>query len=189
MFISGKGIIMDKDGKKVKDNKVSLIRSVRGKVTVFSIAMVLVVMVALILTTVPSSQATLTETTKNYLNDIALAYGSSVEADVNAVGVEHILNLENLSHRLTGVGVEGITSSYAYVVDGKGVMLFHPTAEKIGKPVENEVVKGLVAQIQSGKTPNPKNAVVEILKVNSQRYFKIKPTFVLKQSNHQMIVI
>jgi methyl-accepting chemotaxis protein len=75
--------------------------------------------------------------------------------------VEHILNLENLSHRLTGVGVEGITSSYAYVVDGKGVMLFHPTAEKIGKPVENEVVKGLVAQIQSGKTPNPKNAVVE----------------------------
>jgi methyl-accepting chemotaxis protein len=161
MFISGKGIIMDKDGKKVKDNKVSLIRSVRGKVTVFSIAMVLVVMVALILTTVPSSQATLTETTKNYLNDIALAYGSSVEADVNAVGVEHILNLENLSHRLTGVGVEGITSSYAYVVDGKGVMLFHPTAEKIGKPVENEVVKGLVAQIQSGKTPNPKNAVVE----------------------------
>ena len=152
---------MDKDGKKVKDNKVSLIRSVRGKVTVFSIAMVLVVMVALILTTVPSSQATLTETTKNYLNDIALAYGSSVEADVNAVGVEHILNSENLSHRLTGVGVEGITSSYAYVVDGKGVMLFHPTAEKIGKPVENEVVKGLVAQIQSGKTPNPKNAVVE----------------------------
>ncbi|SDW28119.1 methyl-accepting chemotaxis protein [Lachnospiraceae bacterium KHCPX20] len=152
---------MDKDGKKVKDNKVSLIRSVRGKVTVFSIAMVLVVMVALIWSTVPSSQATLTETTKNYLNDIALAYGSSVEADVNAVGVEHILNLENLSHRLTGVGVEGITSSYAYVVDGKGVMLFHPTAEKIGKPVENEVVKGLVAQIQSGKTPNPKNAVVE----------------------------
>jgi methyl-accepting chemotaxis protein len=152
---------MNKDGQKVKDNKVSLIRSVRGKVTVFSIAMVLVVMVALILTTVPSSQATLTETTKNYLNDIALAYGSSVEADVNAVGVEHILNLENLSHRLTGVGVKGITSSYAYVVDGKGVMLFHPTAEKIGKPVENEVVKGLVAQIQSGKTPNPKNAVVE----------------------------
>lgn len=152
---------MNKDGQKVKDNKVSLIRSVRGKVTVFSIAMVLVVMVALIWSTVPSSQATLTETTKNYLNDIALAYGSSVEADVNAVGVEHILNLENLSHRLTGVGVEGITSSYAYVVDGKGVMLFHPTAEKIGKPVENEVVKGLVAQIQSGKTPNPKNAVVE----------------------------
>ncbi|MCR4869565.1 MAG: methyl-accepting chemotaxis protein [Lachnospiraceae bacterium] len=152
---------MDKDGKKVKDNKVSLIRSVRGKVTVFSIAMVLVVMVALIWCTVPSSQATLTETTKNYLNDIALAYGSSVEADVKAVGVENILTSENLSHRLTGVGVEGITSSYAYIVDGKGVMLFHPTAEKIGKPVENEVVKGLVAQIQSGKTPNPKNAVVE----------------------------
>lgn len=152
---------MDKDEKKVKDNKVSLIRSVRGKVTVFSIAMVLVVMVALIWTTVPSSQATLKETTKNYLNDIALAYGRSTEADVNAVGAEQILTLDNLSHRLTGVGIKGITSSYAYIVDGKGVMLFHPTAEKIGKPVENEVVKGLVAQLQSGKTPNPKNAVVE----------------------------
>ena len=146
--------------KNVNSNKVSLINSVRGKVTVFSVAMVIVVMIALILSTVPSSQAKISETTKNYLNDIALAYGRSIEVDVEKDGTE-TLNTEGLSGRLTGVGIKGISSSYAYLVDSKGVMLYHPTADKIGQTVENEVVKGLVGKIESGQIPNPQNAVVE----------------------------
>ena len=141
-------------------NKVSLINSVRGKVTIFSVLMVIVVMVFLILMTVPSSQTTISDTTKNYLNDIAQAYGKSLEVDVATDGTE-VLNAENLSERLTGVGIKGVSSSYAYLVDSKGVMLYHPTADKIGQTVENEVVKGLVEKISSGQIPSPQNAVVD----------------------------
>lgn len=42
-------------------------------------------------------------------------------------------------------------SSYAYIVDEKGNMLYHPTAEKIGKPVENAQIKEVVARVQSGE--------------------------------------
>ena len=39
------------------------------------------------------------------------------------------------------------------MVDKNATMLYHPTASKIGQPVENTVVKGLVAQIQAGTIP------------------------------------
>ena len=33
--------------------------------------------------------------------------------------------------------------------------MFHPNEDKVGNPVENEAVKGLVAQIQAGTHPDP----------------------------------
>ena len=49
--------------------------------------------------------------------------------------------------------MEGVSSAYGYLVDSDGTMLYHPTADKIGKSVENEVVKGVVSQLQSGNIP------------------------------------
>ena len=49
--------------------------------------------------------------------------------------------------------MEGVPSAYGYLVDSDGTMLYHPTADKIGKAVENEVVKGVVSQLQSGNIP------------------------------------
>ncbi len=46
-------------------------------------------------------------------------------------------------------------SSYAYLVSSDGTMLYHPTAEKIGSPVENEVVTKLVADLKEGKIAEP----------------------------------
>jgi methyl-accepting chemotaxis protein len=42
-------------------------------------------------------------------------------------------------------------SSYAYLVDEKGTMLYHPTKDKIGKPLENAQIKEVVARVQSGE--------------------------------------
>ena len=56
--------------------------------------------------------------------------------------------------RLVGEAtMSGIESFYIYVVSSDGTMLYHPTREKVGQPVENEVVKGLVAQLANGQKP------------------------------------
>ena len=58
--------------------------------------------------------------------------------------------------RLVGEAtMSGIESFYIYVVSSDGTMLYHPTREKVGQPVENEVVKGLVAQLANGQKPEP----------------------------------
>ncbi len=57
-------------------------------------------------------------------------------------------------NRLVGEAtMSGIESFYIYVVSSDGTMRYHPTREKVGQPVENEVVKGLVAQLANGQKP------------------------------------
>ena len=49
-----------------------------------------------------------------------------------------------------------LSSAYIYFVAPDGIMLYHPTPEKIGQPVENEAVKGLIAKLDAGEHPTPK---------------------------------
>ena len=58
----------------------------------------------------------------------------------------------NLNAVLGNVKILGVEGSYAYMVSPTGTMLWHPNAEKIGKPVENAAVKGIVSDLQAGKT-------------------------------------
>ena len=61
-----------------------------------------------------------------------------------------------IAERYTDVSSLGLPSAYTYVVDKNSTMIFHPDSSKIGNPVENEVVKGLIADIQAGNHPAPK---------------------------------
>ncbi len=53
---------------------------------------------------------------------------------------------------LGNITIEGVEGSYAYMVSPDGTMLWHTNPEKIGQPVENAAVKGIVADLQAGKT-------------------------------------
>ncbi len=60
-----------------------------------------------------------------------------------------------LEQLIGDVKLEHADSSYAYAVDSVGTMLYHPTPEKIGQPVENAAVKSLLGQISGGTVPQP----------------------------------
>ena len=132
---------------------VPLATSFRGKVDLLVLLAIVVSVVLILAATVPAAQSRLQGTVKNYMLDMAKAYGASLDEEITYNGEDKILNAETLGDMVGSAKVTGIESSYAYVVTKDGTMMYHPTAEKIGKPVENEVVKGLVAQIQDGKVP------------------------------------
>lgn len=56
---------------------------------------------------------------------------------------------------LKDVKILGTKSSYSYLVDKEGTMLYHPTADKIGQPVENDQVKEVVKRVQAGAKVEP----------------------------------
>ena len=132
---------------------VPLAKSFRGKVDLLVLLAIVVSVVLILAATVPAAQSRLQGTAKNYMLDMAKAYGASLDEEITYNGEDKILNAETLGDMVGSAKVTGIESSYAYVVTNDGTMMYHPTEEKIGKPVENEVVKGLVAQIQDGKVP------------------------------------
>ena len=63
--------------------------------------------------------------------------------------------VQDIAAQISDVSGLNLSSAYIYYVDRDGTMLYHPDPEKIGKPVENEAVKGLVAQVADGQHPDP----------------------------------
>ena len=59
------------------------------------------------------------------------------------------------------IEISGVEGSYAYMVSPDGTMLWHPTASKVGQPVENAAVKGIVADLAAGKTVEDGSVVYE----------------------------
>lgn len=73
------------------------------------------------------------------------------DADNNILGyVGKGVYVDYLTKNLKNIKVEG--SGYVYLVDSKGIMLSHPEKDKITKPVENELIKKVAQEVDSGKT-------------------------------------
>lgn len=131
--------------------KVGTLHSVRTKISALVALAILITGIIMILIYSPNVKNEMGEMAQHYLHDLALSYGMVIDDEINLIGKEEALAPEELTAHLDGVGMEGLETSYIYVVSPDGTMLYHPTPDKIGEPVENEVVKGVTADIASGK--------------------------------------
>lgn len=131
-----------------KGKKVLFIHSISMKVTLLVIFVTMLTIVGCISNAGIKVKKELGIVYKNYIFSIAEASAETVEKAIGENG-----STEQYADVLSGVRLEGLSSSYAYLVDADGTMLYHPTAEKIGKPVENQVIKDVAAQLKAGKAP------------------------------------
>lgn len=131
--------------------KTRTIHSIRSKLCLFTALAILITGILMMMIYSPNVKNVVSSMSQNYLLDLSASYGMVVESEIETLGVEKALSGEELDMHLSGVGIKGVDSSYVYVVSPDGTMLYHPTADKIGKPVENEVVKGVTADLQAGK--------------------------------------
>lgn len=58
----------------------------------------------------------------------------------------------SFSTYLKNAKIPEIASSYTYLADETGTMIYHPTKAKIGKPVDNSSIKEVIAKIKKGET-------------------------------------
>ncbi len=63
--------------------------------------------------------------------------------------------VQNIAEELADVSALGLDTAYIYYVDKAGITLYHKDETRIGNPVENAAVKGLLAEIEAGKHPEP----------------------------------
>lgn len=140
---------------KANADKVGVIQSVRTKI----LAVLVVAMAALAIFVsviyIDNVKEHLMELNQNYLYDLTVAYGAEIEQQIETQGYNTATDYNNLSATLEGIGIQGVSSSYAYLVSADGIMLYHPTKDKVGQPVENAVVKGVVEKLQAGTVPEP----------------------------------
>lgn len=114
-----------------------------------------------------SSKKQITDSTKHTMIDVINTTSEIVENEISNADAED-LDYDEYAKRLSEVKLEGMDSSYVYVVKNDGTMLYHPTKEKVGQPVENAVIKGVVQQLQDGTKPD--TAVVEYVFNGTTKY-------------------
>lgn len=114
-----------------------------------------------------SSKKQITDSTKHTMIDVINTTSKIVENEISNADAED-LDYDEYAKSLSEVKLEGMDSSYVYVVKNDGTMLYHPTQEKVGQPVENAVIKGVVQQLQDGTKPD--TAVVEYVFNGTTKY-------------------
>lgn len=135
----------------MKKKKVGVLHSIKTRLSLLVAIAIIATGILMVLTYSPNVKAELSTMSQHYLQDLSLAYGMVLEDEISIMGVDETLGADNLATHLSEVGLEDISSSYVYVVSPDGTMLYHPTPDKIGQPVENDVVKGVTADLQAGK--------------------------------------
>ncbi len=168
---------------KVKKKKDGLkgLPSIKHYVLILLAASMLVVSVILIEMAVTSFSNEEQRLVKNNMKEMALSYGEMVNSRLATFGT---LSLGTAAELLDGVKIEGVDSSYIYLVDKDGNMMYHPTPEKIGQPVENEVVKGLRAKIDAGTLPEP-----DVIEYTFKGSKKLAAFYVTDKGGHMILVV
>lgn len=123
-----------------------------AKIIVMVILAVIVSNVICMVFILESSKKQITDSTKHTMVDVINTISKIVENEISNADTED-LDYDEYAKSLSDVKLEGMDSSYVYVVKNDGTMLYHPTKEKVGQPVENAVIKGVVQQLQDGKKP------------------------------------
>ena len=131
-------------------SEVNFLSSIRTKILSLLAVAIATTGLIMILIYSPNVEKELTGLAQNYLHDLALSYGMVLNDSIDISGKQQALSVENLTSLFDGVGMQGQKTSYIYIVSPDGVMLFHPTPDKIGQPVENVVVKNVISDIRSG---------------------------------------
>ena len=122
------------------------------KIDLLVVMLIIVSNVICMVILVTNSRKYISEAVQDSMLDMAHCYSQILDAEVEKQGGKN-LSYDSYAEILDGVGVNGMKSSYVYVVDEDGTMLYHPTKEKVGNSVENSVVKSLVSQIADGDIP------------------------------------
>lgn len=163
--------------------RIGFLHSLKAKILLLVAAAVVLTVVLNLWTVIPKSSSNISELTSNYMLDVAMVAGEGIDNQIRTSSYDSVMSGGNLSRIVGNVEIKGVKDSYTYIVDGDGTMLYHPTADKIGKPVENSVVKGVISKLKSENRPQP-----EVVQYNFNGETKYAGIYVGKSKDFILVV-
>ena len=163
--------------------RIGFLHSLKAKILLLVAAAVVLTVVLNLWTVIPKSSSNISELTSNYMLDVAMVAGEGIDNQIRMSSYDSVMSGGHLSRIVGNVEIKGVKDSYTYIVDGDGTMLYHPTADKIGKPVENSVVKGVISKLKSENRPQP-----EVVQYNFNGETKYAGIYVGKSKDFILVV-
>lgn len=163
--------------------RIGFLHSLKAKILLLVAAAVVLTVVLNLWTVIPKSSSNISELTSNYMLDVAMVAGEGIDNQIRMSSYDSVMSGGNLSRIVGNIEIKGVKDSYTYIVDGDGTMLYHPTADKIGKPVENSVIKEVISKLKSENRPQP-----EVVQYNFNGETKYAGIYVGKSKDFILVV-
>ena len=136
-------------------DKVKRKNSMRTKILILLAVAMICITGSSLMFSIPKTRENISSVTQSYMLSEAKAYGQLLEKTIQLEGSDLSASVDELKDTFATVQIHGMDTSYLYLVSADGTMLYHPTADKIGKPVENAVVTGIVQDLKNGIKDEP----------------------------------
>ena len=136
-------------------DKVKRKNSMRTKILILLAVAMICITGSSLMFSIPKTRENISSVTQSYMLSEAKAYGQLLEKTIQLEGSDISASVDELKDTFAAVQIHGMDTSYLYLVSADGTMLYHPTADKIGKPVENAVVTGIVQDLKNGIKDEP----------------------------------
>ena len=134
-----------------KPQKSSLFRSIKSRISLLLTACIIGVVVILLALILPNVKATIKKLTQNYLYDVTISAGEKITLGLSENDAETILNTETLGQLVGDIALEGVTSSYAYVVNPDGIMHITQQQKKSASPSKMQLYPMLLKTFSQAK--------------------------------------
>ena len=125
------------------------IHSIKYKVVGLVLLAIVISVLSLLLTIIPVADKALSGMTESYMRDVCDTCGFNIDAAISRSG-NTILNEEYLGNLVSGVQINNLDSSFAYVVGADGNVIYHPDTEKVSLPVESEQIAQICESLSNG---------------------------------------
>ncbi|MCI5856710.1 MAG: methyl-accepting chemotaxis protein [Agathobacter sp.] len=154
-------------------DKIKRKDSMRTKILILLAVAMICITGSSLMFSIPKTRENISSVTQHYMLSEAKAYGQLLEKTIQLEGTDLLASVDALKDTFAEVKIHGMDTSYLYLVSADGIMLYHPTADKIGKPVENAVVTGIVQDLQNGIKDEPACVTYEFKGVNKYAAFYV----------------
>lgn len=145
---------MMKEAKAKKKAEVQFHNTIRFRILILVLGCVFVSSGLCYNLSVPRFSKEVIASIEENMVDLAKAYSELVDLKLGAMG--NMVEGDQMELLLKDIQVNGIESSYAYLVNSNGVIMYHPATEKIGEQVENDAISKVVKQLEKGNIPEDK---------------------------------
>lgn len=139
-----------KDNKTSGNRKIKKGRSIVVRMASLVYISIIVTVILLAAMIVPFVRTTLSTNTRSSMEDVTNTLGQSFDKQIDRSGASVVLTQVALRNALKGMGLEGLSSSYMYIIDSSGKFAWYPDEDRIGENVNidgiNDVIKKMSAR-------------------------------------------
>lgn len=137
-------------------NRVKRLSSIKAKVSFVLLFSIILTIFMGLGTTIPSIRRNTVAITEHYMSDLTASYGYILNQNLTVSAMN--MNGERLAVTFAEAGLQGMDSSYIYVINAEGNIIYHPNPEKLGKPADIKPIADIMEEIKKtepGSAPEP----------------------------------